>query len=109
MLRQQLCGNRPDVTDSKRVQQSLEWLRLRRLYCGDQRIGALVGVALQLEELIFRDRVEISRIANEAGAHELFDAGVRKPANVHRAARGEMHQSFQLPPGARDVRAIDRG
>jgi len=51
---EELRGNRSDVTDSKRVQQSLQRLRFRRLDGGDQRVGALVSVALELEELFLR-------------------------------------------------------
>src|SRR5215212_1319119 len=97
------------MADTERVQQAMQWLRLR---CGDgryQRVRTLLGVTFQLEELLALERVEIAGISYQILVDQLLNSRVRQPANVHRAARSEMHEAFELPPWTRDVRTVDSG
>ena len=60
-------------------------------------------------ELLGRERVDVGDVVHEPRGDQLLDARVREAADVHRAARREVHEPLELPPGTRDVRAVDRG
>ena len=65
MPREQLRGDRSDVTDAERCEQSRQRLRLRRLDRGEQRIRAFLGVSLEPEQLAAGRAIEIGGIVHQ--------------------------------------------
>ena len=51
--------------------------------------------------------VEVRGVVHQPRVDELRDARVRQSANVHRAARREVHEALELPPGTVEVRAVE--
>src|SRR5690349_16161757 len=97
------------MPNSQRAQESIQWLRFRCLNRGDQTVGTLVSVAFERQQLLACEAIKISGILYEPFIHQLLDPRIREPANVHRPARSEVHQAFELSSGAGDVRTVDRG
>ena len=97
---QQVGGVRPDVPDAEREKQRAERLLLRRGDRVDQLLRRLLREALDAHQLFRRDRVDVRDVPDQLLLEQQPHALVAQAADVHRAARREVHDSLEQPAGA---------
>src|SRR6185312_2046168 len=97
MLRDLLGDGFSHVLDAERKEQARQRLRAGLRNRGYELLGALLGQSLEPDQRLGLEVVQPGGVANQAFAHQLADARIRESSNVHRAARGEVDETFQLP------------
>ncbi len=106
MPRQQLRTLGADVPDAEREEQRRERLLLGRRDAADELLCRLLGKAFERHQLQRRQLVQVGDVGDELRIEQRAHALVAKPANVHRAAAGEVDDAFEDPRRARDVGTV---
>ena len=71
-----------------------------------QLLGRLLREAIQLDQAVGRELVQVGDVAYETGVEQLAHPLVAQAADVHRVARREVHDALEDPSRARDVGAV---
>ena len=82
-LGQQLGHRFPHMANAQRKQHALKRNRLARSQTVQQVVHRLLGHALQRQQLIRRQGVQVRHISKEAGVHQLRHGLFPKPIHVH--------------------------
>ncbi len=77
-----------------------------RLDPRDEVLGRLLRHALEREQPLDGERVDVARVGEQARVDELADALLAEPLDVHRVAPGEVHDSLHALLGTLDVDAV---
>jgi hypothetical protein len=105
---QDLCHVFAHVADAEGEEQALQRRVLRAGDSGDQVFRGLVGKALELEELLLRDGVQIGRVPDQPCIQELGDDLVAEAFDVHPAAGDEVPDVLPDLGGAGQIDAAVR-
>ena len=109
-LGQQLCHRLPHVADAQREQDTLKRNRLALGQAVQKVVHRFLGHALQRQQLICGQGVQIRHIPKEAGVHQLRHGFFPEPIHIHGLPRDEMlNAASHLGGTIRGVHAIVLG
>ena len=89
--RQRRRGRRPGVADAEPDDHPCERTRLGVLDRREQVARRDLAHALEPDELLLGERVEVAGVLHEPGLHQLAHALLAEPLDVHPGATGEVH------------------
>ena len=109
MIRQYLARLLPDVPNAKRKQQPRQVARFARLDAAQQVVRPGVHLFAKRQKLFHRQVVQISSRFHQPCVDQLLQVAFAATVNVHRVARGKVHQIAQKLRRTRRARAADSG
>ena len=109
MVAEDLARLLSDVPDAERKQQPRQVAGLARLNAADQVVRPGVHLFAERQQLLDRQVVQISGGLHQPRIDQLLQVALAAAVDIHRVARGEMHQVAQQLRRACRARAADRG
>ena len=95
VLGQKLRGALADHADAQAVDHALQRQLLRVFDFVENVLRRLVAHALQAEQIVFGELVDVGDVLHQAAFGELRDQRVAHAVNIHDAARGEVQDGSE--------------